>query len=63
MATIRCPGFSTSYFNKPPGQPLEKAVAEFLRFIESKEGQQIVVSEGLFALPASICFDERSKLQ
>ncbi len=51
------------YFNKPPGKPLEKTVAEFLKFVESKEGQQIVVHEGFFALPATACLEELAKLK
>ena len=51
------------YFNKPPGKPLDKTVAEFLKFVESKEGQQIVVHEGFYALPATACLEELAKLK
>ena len=38
------------YFNvnKPPGKPLDPAVAEFLRYVLSREGQQAVLDEALF---------------
>jgi phosphate transport system substrate-binding protein len=38
------------YFNinKAPGKPLPPAISEFLRFILSREGQQIVLDEALF---------------
>jgi len=42
------------YVNKKPGQALEKLTAEFLKFALSKQGQEIVVKDGYFPLPASI---------
>ncbi len=39
------------YVNKPPGQPLDKLTAEFIRFVESREGQETVVKDGYFPLP------------
>jgi phosphate transport system substrate-binding protein len=38
------------YFNinKTPGKPLNPAISEFLRFVLSREGQQIVLDEALF---------------
>ena len=40
------------YVNKQPGQPLPKVVAEFIKFILSKEGQEIVVKDGFDPLTA-----------
>jgi phosphate transport system substrate-binding protein len=34
--------------NKAPGRPLSPALAEFIRFILSKEGQQIVLDQAVF---------------
>jgi phosphate transport system substrate-binding protein len=34
--------------NKAPGKPLNPALAEFLRFVLSREGQELVVKEGVF---------------
>jgi phosphate transport system substrate-binding protein len=38
------------YFNvnKPPGKPLSPALAEFLRFVLSREGQQIVLDHAIY---------------
>jgi phosphate transport system substrate-binding protein len=43
------------YINKKPNQKLDKLTHEFLKFILSKEGQQIVAKDGYFPLPASAC--------
>ncbi len=42
------------YINKKPGAPADKLVSEFIRFIGSKEGQQVVVKVGYFPLPACV---------
>lgn len=42
------------YVNKKSGAPLDKLTAEFIKFIASKQGQEIVVKDGYFPLPASI---------
>jgi phosphate transport system substrate-binding protein len=34
--------------NKPPTKPLNPLLAEFLRFILSREGQQIVLDHAIF---------------
>ena len=34
-----------AYVDRPPGQPIDPAVAEFLRFILSKEGQKALIEE------------------
>jgi phosphate transport system substrate-binding protein len=50
------------YFNinKAPGKPLNPAVEEFLRFILSREGQQIVLDEALY-LPLRAAQVEKSR--
>ena len=40
------------YVNKPPKSVLPAIVSEFVKFAMSQEGQQIVVKEGFFPLPA-----------
>jgi phosphate transport system substrate-binding protein len=40
------------YVNKKPGEPLDKLTAEFLKYALSKQGQEIVVKDGYFPLPA-----------
>jgi phosphate transport system substrate-binding protein len=42
------------YVAKKPGEPLPKLVEEFLRFVLSQEGQEIVVKDGYGPLPAKI---------
>jgi phosphate transport system substrate-binding protein len=36
------------YLNRPPGKPLDPRLKEFLKFVLSREGQQIVVDDGMF---------------
>jgi phosphate transport system substrate-binding protein len=50
------------YVNKKPGQPLGKLTDEFLKFVLSKEGQQVVVKDGYFPLPAELVDEELTKL-
>jgi len=40
------------YVAKKPGEPMPKLVEEFLKFVLSKEGQEIVVKDGYGPLPA-----------
>ena len=42
------------YVNKKPNEPLDKLTQEFLKFVLSREGQEIVVKDGYFPLPASV---------
>jgi phosphate transport system substrate-binding protein len=42
------------YVNKKPGQPLDTLTREFLTYVLSKEGQEIVIKDGYFPLPASV---------
>lgn len=42
------------YINKKPGEPLQPLVQEFIRFIESKQGQEIVIKDGYFPLTAEM---------
>jgi phosphate transport system substrate-binding protein len=50
------------YVNKAPGKPLDPLVKEFLRFVLSKEGQEIVVKDGFFPLTAKVAAGELAKL-
>jgi phosphate transport system substrate-binding protein len=40
------------YVNQAPGKPMDKLTAEFLRFVLSRDGQEVVVKDGYFPLPA-----------
>ena len=42
------------YVAKKPGEPLSPVVREFLKFVLSKEGQEIVVKDGYGPLPANV---------
>jgi phosphate transport system substrate-binding protein len=50
------------YINKPPGKPLDPLTREFVKFMVSKEGQEVVVKDGYFPIPASIAKEEVSKV-
>lgn len=51
------------YYNAAPGKPLDPLVREFLRFVESKEGQEIVVKDGYMPVPAKVVSEELGKLR
>jgi phosphate transport system substrate-binding protein len=42
------------YVNKKPNEPMDKLVHEFAKFVNSKEGQEIVVKDGYYPMPAAI---------
>ncbi|MDA1066060.1 MAG: phosphate ABC transporter substrate-binding protein PstS family protein [Verrucomicrobia bacterium] len=42
------------YVNKRPNEPVDTLTYEFIRFVLSKQGQEIVVKDGYFPLPASV---------
>ena len=50
------------YVNRAPGKPLDPLVAEFLKLVLSKEGQEVVVKDGYFPLPSKIEQEELGKL-
>ena len=51
------------YVNKKPGKPLDPLVLEFLKYILSKEGQEVVVKDGYIPLPASVLQEELRKIE
>jgi phosphate transport system substrate-binding protein len=51
------------YVNKAPNQPLDPLVLEFLRFVLSQSGQQIVVKDGYLPLPGHIVEQELARLR
>lgn len=51
------------YVNKKPGAPLDPLVREFLRFVFSRQGQQMVVKDGYLPVTPSIARDQLAKLQ
>jgi phosphate transport system substrate-binding protein len=50
------------YVNKNPAQPMDKLTGEFIRFVLSKQGQEVVVKDGYFPLPAKPAADEAKKV-
>jgi phosphate transport system substrate-binding protein len=51
------------YVNKAPNKPLDPLVKEFLKFVYSREGQQVVVKDGFFPLSAATTEKELKKLE
>jgi phosphate transport system substrate-binding protein len=51
------------YLNKAPGKPLDPLTREFVKLIVSREGQEGVVKDGYFPLPATIAKEEQNKIQ
>jgi phosphate transport system substrate-binding protein len=50
------------YINKPPNKPLDPLVREFARLMFSREGQDAVVKDGYFPIPASVAKEELNKV-
>ena len=50
------------YVNKTPNKPLDPIVKEFIKFIYSKEGQQVVIKDGFFPLKAGTTEKELKNL-
>lgn len=51
------------YYNAAPNKPLDPLVREFIKFVVSKEGQEIVVKDGYLPVSAKIVGEELAKLQ
>ena len=51
------------YVNKAPGKPLDPLTREFVKLMVSKEGQEVVIKDGYFPIPATIAREELSKVQ
>ena len=51
------------YINKAPGKPLDPVTREFVKLIVSKEGQEVVVKDGYYPIPASVAKEELAKVQ
>ncbi|MBY6186223.1 phosphate ABC transporter substrate-binding protein PstS family protein [Marinobacter hydrocarbonoclasticus] len=50
------------YVNKHPNRPLDPMVAEFIKFMLSKEGQQIVDKDGYVPLPRAVIARDLERL-
>jgi phosphate transport system substrate-binding protein len=51
------------YINKAPNKPLDPLVREFVRFVLSHEGQDLVVKDGYLPLEASRLAQERARVE
>ncbi|MGH7333193.1 MAG: PstS family phosphate ABC transporter substrate-binding protein [Candidatus Rokuibacteriota bacterium] len=51
------------YINKAPGKQLDPLTREFVKLMVSKEGQEVVVKDGYFPIPAAIAKEELAKVQ
>ena len=51
------------YVNKAPGKGLDPLTREFVKLMLSKDGQEVVVKDGYFPIPASIAKEELAKVQ
>ncbi|HMP77202.1 MAG TPA: phosphate ABC transporter substrate-binding protein [Kiritimatiellia bacterium] len=55
--------FLLIYVNKKPGQPMDLLTKEFVKFVLSKAGQEVVVKDGYFPMPAEVVEEELGKLE
>ena len=51
------------YLNRAPGKPLDPLTREFVKLVLSKEGQEVVIKDGYFPIPASVVKEELGKIQ
>ena len=51
------------YINKPPNRELDPLVREFLRYVLSFQGQQVVVKDGYLPIPKQIASAEVAGLR
>jgi phosphate transport system substrate-binding protein len=51
------------YVNKAPGKSLDPLTREFVKLVMSREGQEVVLKDGYFPIPATIAREELNKIQ
>lgn len=51
------------YINRAPGKPLDPLIREFVKFVVSREGQQVVLRDGYFPITARIAREELAKVE
>ena len=51
------------YVNKAPGKALDPLTREFVKLMLSKDGQEAVIKDGYFPIPAAIAKEELTKVQ
>jgi phosphate transport system substrate-binding protein len=50
------------YFNKKPSQPLDPLMAEFIRYVFSKEGQTVVIKDGFYPISQPLADEDLKAL-
>lgn len=55
--------FLLIYVNNKPGEEMDLLTKEFLKFVVSKQGQEIVVRDGYFPLPAAVAAEVVAQLE
>jgi phosphate transport system substrate-binding protein len=55
--------FLRIYVNKAPNKPLDPMVAEFIKYVLSNDGQQVVVKDGFLPLKAAMVQQESANLK
>ncbi len=50
------------YINKDPNKPMDKLTKEFLSFVLSRQGQEVVAKDGYFPMPAELCEEVKASL-
>lgn len=51
------------YVNRAPGKALDPLTREFVKLVLSREGQEVVIKDGYFPIPAAIAKEELAKVQ
>ena len=51
------------YVNKAPSKDMDKLTSEFITFVLSKQGQEIVIKDGYFPLPPDVASEGRTSLK
>ena len=51
------------YVNRAPGKPLDPLTREFVKLVLSREGQEVVIKDGYYPIPATIAKEELGKIQ
>jgi phosphate transport system substrate-binding protein len=55
--------FLLVYANKAPSKPMDPLTREFLKMVQSRVGQEVVLKEGFFPIPAALAADEIKQLE
>ena len=55
--------FLNLYVVREPGKPLDPLRREFLKYVFSKEGQEVVIKDGYFPLSASVVTEELKRIE